>query len=332
MPISFRMILMGAATGLALVTVFAASARLWWAFDLLSHFRLQYLVIALVLCSAALAVRDYPSAAVLAAVALVHGWMIKDLWFGGSAEAGSNGISVRVASANVRRLNPTPYKVLEFVRASDADLLVLMDARGERWRDVLSAVGAGYPYRAPEDWRDGAQVILFSRHPIVWDTVLRPPGGRGPYLAAVLALGSQRLTVVGVHASSPRDPSETRQRNAQLGFLADIVEGADGPVIVAGDFNTTPWSPHFQDLVATTGLHNAANGHGYIATWPTRFWPAQIPIDHVLVKGALAVQSIGRGPSIGSDHYPIVADLRLLLGWLSSRPPQAQIRRRRAGT
>jgi endonuclease/exonuclease/phosphatase (EEP) superfamily protein YafD len=120
--------------------------------------------------------------------------------------------------------------------------------------------------------------------------------------------------VVGLHASSPRpnDPSDARRRDLQLDDLASLLEGADGPLIVAGDFNTTPWSPHFQDLVATAGLRNAANGHGYLATWPTAFWPARIPIDHVLVGGRVAVTHVARGQSIGSDHYPIVADLRLI--------------------
>lgn len=305
-----------ATAGLALVTIFAVSARLWWAFDLFSHFRLQYAIVAVVLCGGALAVRAYPCAAVLAAVALVHGWAIKDLWVGGSAAARSDGMLVRVASANVRQRNPAPEKVLDFVRTSDPDVIVLADARGERWRAVLSAIGADYPYRAPQGWRHGAELILFSRHPIVPNTMIGSPAGRRPYLGARLALGDHLLTVVGVHASSPspKDPSDSRQRDLQLYSLADIIEDAEGPLIVAGDFNTTPWSPPFQDLVSAAGLRNAAMGHGYIATWPRRFWPALIPIDHVLVKGALAVQDVARGQSIGSDHYPIVADLRLLQG------------------
>lgn len=307
---------MFATAGLALATLFALSARLWWAFDLFSHFRLQYVAVALVLCGAALAVRAYVSAAVLAAVLLVHGWAIKDLWLGGSAEAASVGSPLRVASANVLSSNRMPGKVLDFVRSSDADVVVLVEARGERWRDVLSAIGADYPHRAPEGWRDGAPVILFSRHQIARDTVVRSLAGRRSLLAADLAFGDHTLTVVGVHPSSPspEDPSETYERNLQLEYVANVVEGADEPVVVAGDFNTTPWSPHFQDLVATTGLRNAAEGHGYLATWPRWLWPAQIPIDHVLVKGPVAVADMQRGPAIGSDHYPIVAVLRLIGG------------------
>ena len=303
-----------AAAALTLATVFALFARLWSTFDLFSHFRLQYVILAAALCLGALALRAWPIAAVLAVIALVHGWAIKDLWLGGSAAAASEAPSLRVASANVLDSNPEPQKLLDFVRASDADVLVLVEAQGGRWRDMLAAIAADYPHRAPEGWQNGAPVILFSRHPVVRESVIVPPGGRRPYLAADLALGEHTLTVVGVHAPSPtpKRPSETRRRNLQLGYLANLVEDARGPMVIAGDFNTTPWSPFFRELLTTAGLRNAADGHGYIGTWPSWFWPAQIPIDHVLVKGPVAVANIRRGPSTGSDHYPVVADLRLI--------------------
>jgi endonuclease/exonuclease/phosphatase (EEP) superfamily protein YafD len=305
-----------AAAALTLATAFALFARLWSTFDLFSHFRLQYVILAAALCLGALALGAWPIAAVLAVIALVHGWAIKDLWLGGSAAAASEAPSLRLASANVLDSNPEPQKLLDFVRASDADVLVLVEAQGGRWRDMLAAIAADYPHRAPEGWQNGAPVILFSRHPLVRESVIVPPGGRWPYLSAVLALGEHTLTVVGAHTSapSPKRPSATRRRNLQLGYLATLVEDARGPMVIAGDFNTTPWSPFFRELVTTAGLRNAADSHGYIGTWPSWFWPAQIPIDHVLVKGPIAVADIRRGPSIGSDHYPVVADLRLIDG------------------
>jgi endonuclease/exonuclease/phosphatase (EEP) superfamily protein YafD len=313
---ALHLFLMLAAAGLALITVVTFAARLWWAFDLFSHFRLQYVVAALILSVAALAMRAYPSAAVLAVVALVHGWAIKDLWWGGTASAALGGVPLRLVSANVLADNPTPEKVLEFVRAADADLVVLVDANRWRWREVLREFTALYPYQSPPAWRGRAPVILFSRHPLLDGQVVRPPGGRRPYLVAEVAVGGERLVVVGVHPSSPSpsEPSDTRRRNRELDHIAEIAGDADRPLIVAGDFNTTPWSPHFQDLVAAAGLRNAAEGHGYIGTWPTWFWPALIPIDHVLLKGPLAATTVRRGPATGSDHFPIIADLRLLSG------------------
>ena len=82
---------------------------------------------------------------VLAAVALVHGWAIKDLWLGGTASAALSGMNLRVVSANVWAINPTPDEVLAFIRASDADLVVLVDARSRRWRQVLSELAHAVP-------------------------------------------------------------------------------------------------------------------------------------------------------------------------------------------
>ena len=250
---ALNLILMLAAALLVLATTGALAARHWWVFDLFSHFRLQYVIAAGVLCLAALAIRAYPAAAVLAAVALFHGWTIKDLWLGGTAAAAPGGTPLRVLSANVWNDNRTPERVLELVRTSDADLVVLVDARRKSWRPVLTELGTRYPYATRQSWRNGrAPVILFSRFPILSETVMQAPRGRRPYLVAKLDVDGETLVVVGVHSSSPRltGAGHSRRRNRELDHIAAALSDADGPVIATGDFNVTPWSPHFRDLLA----------------------------------------------------------------------------------
>jgi len=302
-----------ATAGLILATVFALLARTWWVFDLFSHFRLQYVIAALVLCAVALASRAWPAAVVLLVVAFVHGWTIRDLWLAETAPKDAAGMPLRLASANVLRSNPTPRAVVDWLRAADADLVLLVEAHTEGWPDALGAIGDLYPYRAPEGWRDGAPVILFSRHPIIEERTIRPPMGRRPYLMAEVVADGHPVTVAGVHPASPSpaDATDSRRRNLELDHIAQNLQGADRPVLVAGDFNTTPWSPHFRDLLDAADLRLAAAGHGHVATWPKSVWPARIPIDHVLVKGPVAVVDFARGPSIGSDHFPVIADLRV---------------------
>jgi endonuclease/exonuclease/phosphatase (EEP) superfamily protein YafD len=41
------------------------------------------------------------------------------------------------------------------------------------------------------------------------------------------------------------------------------------------------------------------------------FWPLALRIDHVLVTPDLCVERVEVGPSIGSDHRPVIARLRL---------------------
>jgi endonuclease/exonuclease/phosphatase (EEP) superfamily protein YafD len=309
-----RLILHLAAAGLGLITLLTFAARLSWMFDLLSHFRLQYIVAATLLLAVALGVRAYPAAIAFAAIAVLHGWTSKGLWLDGAVAAAMEGRPLHVLSANVLRSNPAPERVASFVRTSDADLVVLVEAEQARWRQVLTSIGERYPYRAPEGWRDGAPIVLFSRDPIIHTSLIEPPTGQRPYLMAEIAIGAQSLTVVGVHPASPsltNDGRDTRRRNRTLDHIAKHMASADTPVVVAGDFNTTPFSPHFVDLIKAAGLRNAAAGHGWMGTWPQGFWPARIPIDHILIKGPLIATRFERGPAIGSDHFPVLAELRL---------------------
>src|SRR5690242_19052473 len=142
-----RPVLNLAIAALVLATGATLAARLWWAFDLLSHFRPQYLAAAVALGVLARALRAFPAVVACILVALVHGWAVRDLWLG-AAPVPPGGVPLRVATAKVLDSNPTPERVLDFVRGSGADLLVLVDARGERWRPVLAAVGELYRYRA----------------------------------------------------------------------------------------------------------------------------------------------------------------------------------------
>jgi endonuclease/exonuclease/phosphatase (EEP) superfamily protein YafD len=300
-------------SALLLASLSALLAQSWWLLDLSSHFRFQYTVAALLLAALAIALRAWPLVTLLLGIALLHGWTIRGLWLAPAPTDAATGRPLRIASANVERNNPRPQAVADWVRRSDADLLMLIEADGSRWSPVLADIAADYPERVPEDWEAGSPVILLSRHPIRdWRTI-RPTNERRPYLLAEVGIDGRSFSVLVVHPASPSpaDAGGTRRRNRELDHIALCVSGLDRPVIVAGDFNTSPWSPHFRDLTQAADLRLAAAGHGYIGTWPRWLPPARIPIDHILLRGPLAVQDFRRGPAIGSDHYPIIADLRL---------------------
>jgi endonuclease/exonuclease/phosphatase (EEP) superfamily protein YafD len=85
------------------------------------------------------------------------------------------------------------------------------------------------------------------------------------------------------------------------------------PVIVAGDFNQTPWTPWHRAFRERSGLVDAAG-----TSWPeaTRRpfgglpWSLlATPIDRVLVRPGIGVTGFHVGPQFGSDHNPVTADL-----------------------
>ncbi len=125
------------------------------------------------------------------------------------------------------------------------------------------------------------------------------------------------LVVYVVHPATPRSFGQWEFRNTYLDAVArSIASEAPGtPIVVMGDFNTPTWSPFFRSFLKRTGLVDAA-GTGWPATTRfsrrfAEFFHFGSPIDHILVSPSIEVRSFSLGPDVGSDHFPVVADLRL---------------------
>ena len=80
-----------------------------------------------------------------------------------------------------------------------------------------------------------------------------------------------------------------------------------------GDFNNTPFTPSFRDFLEVSGLNYQSYGLLQTPTWPTFadmdvFQIFQIPIDHIFFSDSLMQKNKYRGPSLKSDHHPIIAE------------------------
>jgi endonuclease/exonuclease/phosphatase (EEP) superfamily protein YafD len=101
-----------------------------------------------------------------------------------------------------------------------------------------------------------------------------------------------------------------RDRDEVLARLAAEARESQGPVVMVGDLNATPWC-HGMKPVFAAGLRDTRWGRGLATTWRSNNPLVAIPIDHVLIKGALAVANHRIGPELGSDHRAVVVDLLL---------------------
>jgi endonuclease/exonuclease/phosphatase (EEP) superfamily protein YafD len=123
-----------------------------------------------------------------------------------------------------------------------------------------------------------------------------------------LADGSE-LNLIATHPLPPIGAAYAAERNAQLQAVGEAAVDLDSPVIVAGDLNTTSWSPCFRDLLSTSQLRDSRRGWGIHPTWPGPLAALGIPIDHVLVSPEIEIVRRVVGPQIGSDHRPVLVDL-----------------------
>ena len=94
----------------------------------------------------------------------------------------------------------------------------------------------------------------------------------------------------------------------------------EGPLVLAGDFNMSPWTEKLGRLTYLSGLRRT---NTFTFTWPMRQGRLQllpfVAIDNVMVSPHFATISTRGGPRLGSDHRAVTADLALAAAKRSSR-------------
>lgn len=302
---------------LGCLTVLALFARVGWLPELASHFRLQYLVLLGALGAGFLASRRHTLACAAALLALPNAWpvlpyLLPELVAPSQAAARSEQLSI--VSLNLFFRNREYEQVSRYLRATHPDVLVLSELTPP-WVAALRDLTGEYPHWVSVDRRSPWGLGVYSRYPLL-DARTTNLGVAGSVnVVATVALPGGNVRLVAVHLASPTTPARAAARDRQLGKLAALLgpprpAGETEPRLLVGDLNLTPFSPHFADLLARTGMVDARRSNGFFATWPTWVLPLQIPIDHCLADPSLAVVGVQRGPDVGSDHYPVEIVLR----------------------
>jgi len=298
--------------GLALATLLAALAPFGWPFELFAHFRVQYVAAAVVL-AVLLGTQRRARLALLAL--LVAGWHalpgIAVLRAAPSAP-GCDGSSVTVATANVRFSNVNRGPFLAWLGSHPADLVVVQEVTADWARALVSL--PDYPYRYALTREDPYGIAVYSRWPLHGVETVDLARDGLPSLAGELEVGGQRVRFLGLHTHWPVTPALSRARDAALQQAATLARDSGVPVVLLGDLNLTPDAPAFPRLLEEGDLRDVMDGRRWRPTWQAGFWPLALRIDHVLVSPALCVEHAEVGPSVGSDHRPVIARLRLSSG------------------
>ena len=287
------------------------SARLYWTLELTTHFRVQYLAVtALMLAVAALRRRWIPVAVLVAAGAVSAAPVFPYLPRapGPVAAAVSEAAPLKVLTVNVSYRQFLPRRLLEIVREADPDIVVVQELTPHAER-VLANLDTELPYfrKFPADGAYG--IGLWSKHELESGETIAL--GRLPAIQARVRGPSGSFTVIGVHLSAPVSRRRAAARNQQLVELAARSAAVAGPLIVAGDFNTTPYSPYFADWLEAARLTDSRRGRTLSPSWPTMLRWVGIPIDHVAVNDGFTILSHRRLRNFESDHFGAVVEVAL---------------------
>lgn len=302
------LLLMTAALWIALGAAYLG--RWWWPLDLFSHFKVQYAVLFAFACIAGLMSKRHLIAALAGAGAVVSGSSV--VAYAGLTSASASTADFRLVSFNTWYRNRDHTRWTDYVARMNPDVIVLQEItrlqaeqlRSRLPRHVHMYVDAAKPHGA----------VILSRWPIASAATLEltPDGVRAAEVR--VRWRDEEIAVIGVHLHWPVGPDASRMRNHELAALASHARQIDAPLLIAGDFNVTPWSTRLRDFAGDSGLADCARGHNLAPTWPAQFPPLQIRIDHCFASPEWRVVDVNSGPYLGSDHRPMVAELELKTG------------------
>jgi endonuclease/exonuclease/phosphatase (EEP) superfamily protein YafD len=215
---------------------------------------------------------------------------------------------IKLIQFNAWEKNADPEQAASWLAAQAPDFILMEDAEAPISQALVKR---GFLRR-----RGMLDTAIFSRAPPLsqpfwikanaWQDL---PG----FARATFAGPDGPFSIVAVHLKRPYSPHQLPQAQA----LAAVLDGYDHrTLIVAGDFNLTPWSFGLHWLDGRLGLERRDRA---LFTWPAQvayrhrlLSPTPfLPLDHVYAGEAWRTVKIERGPWLGSDHYPVVVTLAL---------------------
>jgi endonuclease/exonuclease/phosphatase (EEP) superfamily protein YafD len=294
--------------------------------SLIEQFAVHLVSLAAIGMFLALVLRRWIQMATLAALASTLAWPV--LAAHRPAAEVTDGHRLKVVSANLWFAAPTNQPTIEFLMASDADIVGLIEVSAS-WQRALAPLFAKYPYKVdcfatiPE-----CETVLLSKLPIKAPRAERVLGGAPVVVGGEVDWNGKRVEVLATHLAWPFTPDygqhwrvdpnaapvlegrlPASRQASQAENLAQLLNTLPPDLVVMGDFNGAPWSRLQSAFSDATRLENAA---GWELSWPTMLpWPFRLPIDHVLSRGHLVVTGFSAGPELDSDHFPVIAEI----GW-----------------
>lgn len=308
---SFRLRLWGLLTAAGAIAAAASAAGFWgqfaWWLDIGSHFRVQYALgfAALALCYFVGGKKRWAVAALC--VCLLNAAPIVAFLLPPARVPASHEDALRAILVNVNTQTGDPLKIISLIERENPDIVVLEEIDDE-WVKSLGPLIEKYALRMIEPRQDNFGIALLSRGETKSAKVEFFGSAKVPSIVATVLLNNRPLTLIATHPLPPAGPLYSALRNEQLEQLGRSIRTLDGPVLLLGDLNVTPWSYYYRAFIRTSGLINSSRGRGIYPTWPTFAPPLSVPIDYALHTDDLVTLQKRVGPNVGSDHYPLLID------------------------
>lgn len=212
---------------------------------------------------------------------------------------------ITLLTQNFYYKNSDLFEMLPILEEENPNIFIIHEA-GTAWIKGKALFQTDYPYSALTKETGIHGIYIGSKIPGSFKEI---PLGSEVGLEFTPDTGTYRI--LAVHPTAPINSILAEERNRQFEDIAEYVQSSPLPVIVAGDFNTTPFSPYFQDLLRDSGLTDARQIFGFLPTWHVHNPLFNIPIDFILSSQEWAAIDLHRIAATSSDHWGLSSSLYL---------------------
>jgi endonuclease/exonuclease/phosphatase (EEP) superfamily protein YafD len=315
--------------GAVVVTAATLGARTWWVGDVLANLRIQILLALLPLLLLTLGLRSYRQLGLVLALLLWHGSFLRSAVIPAVARESNSSAAMPAALdqpvqtlsiclANVWMGNTDYPRICNTFRESRADLLAVVELSDGLQAAIDAQFAAEYPYFLAKANETGAFGIgLWSRYPLAQAKFVNFAVREMPSIFAEVEVGDRRTRIIVTHPVPPIFAVAWKYRNDHLQAMvndSEIKWSEKSPMrtVIVGDFNLTPWSPLYSQLLEDVGLLDAAAGAGVTPTWYRwPLFPCGLVLDHVWYSPNLRCLQRRILPEMGSDHRPVFVEFGL---------------------
>lgn len=238
----------------------------------LNTFALYLFVPLLLLGILVLAARQFNLLPFLGAPLALFLFLFGAQWIPSSPRADPALPTLRVMTFNVNGNSYHPERATARITSEHADIVLIQELSPHHSYNLTSGLGARYPYRQLEPFPGRRGIGILARYPIQDHGLVRL--GRDPRAAQRLGVEweGHSLEILNVHLESTA-PGENlagsfQERDAQVRQLLALVEQANLPTIVAGDFNLSDTSQAYARLAQNLRDAHRDAGWGFGFTFP----------------------------------------------------------------
>ena len=192
-----------------------------------------------------------------------------------------------------------------------SDVIVLQELT-PAWQKHVEFIRKEYPYYKEEVRSNNFGIAIYSKIPFSKVSTKNYIDEMHPSILAEIIVDAKPLSILATHPVPPL-PNQARfeRRNKQYELMKQEIDALPNEnIILVGDLNSTVYSPNFK-LVQSDKMKDARSGFGLNNSWNAFIPIFRTNIDQCWVSKKIKVTNFYRGDDIKSDHFPIVAELKI---------------------